>query len=115
MHFKVFFFFVLLICNSSLLFGQTGSIKGYVYNSINNEPIALANIEIENTTNGAISDKNGIYKIDNLKPGTYNLICSFIGFKTEVINDIRVNSVSVTKIEFALIEEETDFTGRSSN
>ena len=108
MHFKVFFFFVLLICNSSLLFGQTGSIKGYVYNSINNEPIALANIEIENTTNGAISDKNGIYKIDNLKPGTYNLICSFIGFKTEVINDIRVNSVSVTKIEFALIEEETD-------
>ena len=107
MNLKLSLIIILFCCHFSLIFGQTGTIKGNVFNSINNETIPLATIEIENTTIGVISDIDGNYRIDNLKPGLYNVICSFIGFRTEVIREVRVTSSRPTTIEFGLVEETT--------
>ena len=84
---------------------QTGSIKGRVYNDINNESIPFANIVLDSTQIGTTSDENGRYEIDNLKPGVYNLTCSFLGFKTAYIYEITVGSTSTTDINIALTEE----------
>ena len=107
MNLKLSLIVILFCCKFSVFFGQTGTIKGKVFNSINNEPIVLATIEIENTKIGAISDIDGNYIIDNLKPGMYNVICSFIGFQTEFFLEVQVTSSRPTKLEFALIEETT--------
>ncbi len=94
-----------------LLFGlisgmaQTGAIKGRVYNEINNESIPFANIILDSTQIGTTSDEEGRYEIDNLKPGVYNLTCSFIGFKTTYIYEISVGSTNITDINIALEEE----------
>lgn len=69
---------------------QQGTIKGTVVDS-KGEPIIGANIMAEGTTNGTISDIDGVFRI-NVRPGT-KLRISFIGYETKVIvakNDIRV-------------------------
>ena len=94
-----------------LLFGlisgmaQTGTIKGRVYNDINNESIPFANIILDSTQIGTTSDEEGRYEINNLKPGVYNLTCSFVGFKTTYIYEISVGSTNITDINIALAEE----------
>ena len=87
--------------------GQTSTIKGRVYNSINNEPVPFANIFIEGTPLGATSDLEGNYILTNLKPGTYSVVCSFIGFKRQISFEVPVNSVRTTTLDFALVEEST--------
>jgi hypothetical protein len=101
---------VVLILLSSYLFilySQTGVIKGRVYNSINNKAVPFASIAIDSTTIGTISDIDGFYRIENLQPGTYNVLCSFIGFKKEIASEILVSSIRPTSVDFALIEEST--------
>jgi hypothetical protein len=87
--------------------GQTSTIKGRVYNSINNEAVPFANIFIEGTSLGATSDLEGNYILTNLQPGTYSVVCSFIGFKRLVSYEVPVNSVRTTTLDFALVEEST--------
>jgi len=87
--------------------GQTSTIKGRVFNSINNEAVPFANIIIEGTSLGATSDIDGNYILTNLEPGTYSVICSFIGFKRLVSYEVPVNSVRTTTLDFALVEEST--------
>lgn len=98
---------IIFICQLSALFAQTGTIKGRVFNSINNEAIPFANIVIDSTIIGSTSDINGNYKIENLKPGTYNVACSFIGFRSKVIYEVQVTSSRPTILNFALTEETT--------
>jgi len=87
--------------------GQTSTIKGRVFNSINNEAVPFANIIIEGTSLGATSDLEGNYILTNLDPGTYSVICSFIGFKRQISFEVPVNSVRTTTLDFALVEEST--------
>ena len=59
------------------LFSQEGFIKGTVISEIS-EPLAGANISIEETTMGAITDMQGEFLINELSPGLYTLNISNI-------------------------------------
>ena len=62
------------------------SIEGkLVDKEFNNEPLAFANVEIKGTGTIAYSDIDGLYAIDNLKPGKYELEYSFVGYKTNAM------------------------------
>jgi hypothetical protein len=87
------------------VFAQTGSIKGRIYNEINNESIPFANIVLDSTQIGTTSDENGKYLIENIKPGVYNLTCSFVGFKTAYVYELSVSSANITDVNIALSEE----------
>ncbi len=89
----------------SSVFAQTGSIKGRIYNEINNESIPFANISLDSTQIGTTSDENGKFLIENLKPGVYNLTCSFVGFKTVYVYELSVSSANITDLNIALTEE----------
>lgn len=58
------------------------SISGYVYDQANGEALIGANIFLEGTTRGASTNVSGFFSIPKLVPGTYNLICQYIGYKT---------------------------------
>ncbi len=107
MNFKSVIAGIILTSLFGVVSGQTSTIKGRVYNSINNEAVPFANIFIEGTSLGATSDIEGNYIISNLKPGTYSVVCSFIGFKRQVSFEVPVNSVRTTTLDFALVEEST--------
>ena len=102
---KIFTLVILVFTFISGALAQTGSIRGRVYNEINNESIPFANIVLDSTQIGATSDEEGRYEINNITPGIYNLTCSFVGFKTTYLYEITVGSAATTDINIALTEE----------
>jgi TonB dependent receptor-like, beta-barrel/Carboxypeptidase regulatory-like domain/TonB-dependent Receptor Plug Domain len=96
---------VLFSILSSGLFAQSAVIKGRVFNSINNEAVPFANIVLDSLQYGATSDMDGNYRIENLKPGTYNLICSFVGFKKAVFYEVMLSPAKPTVLDIPLVQE----------
>lgn len=95
-------FFSLLVVSA---FAQTGIIKGRIFNSINNESLPFASVSIDSTSVGTAADIDGNYRLENLEPGVYNVVCSFIGFKREVFYEVQVTSARPTTLNFAMVEE----------
>ena len=96
----------LTLLSLSLCFGalaQNGTIKGRVYDKINNEPLPFANVVIEGTTNGATTDLDGNYTL-SVEPGLYNLTASFVGYKNRTEYEVQVSRSKPAVINFALDE-----------
>ncbi|NND77943.1 MAG: TonB-dependent receptor [Flavobacteriales bacterium] len=81
---------------------QQGVIKGRVYDEFSNEPIIGATVVLEGTTTGAVTDIEGIYVIDKLEPGLYNIEVSFIGYEKRRIFEIQVFNSKVSNYDIAL-------------
>ena len=69
MYIKIISLLIILIGN---LNANNSFVKGTVV-SEQSEPMAGANIIIENTSRGVITDSEGKFLIDSLLPGTYTL------------------------------------------
>ncbi|WP_299095883.1 TonB-dependent receptor [Winogradskyella sp.] len=74
----VFFLFSFL---QVLTAQNTYSISGKVTSE--NLPLPYANIILDGTTKGAVTDENGKFIITNVSQGTYNIAVSFTGFTTQ--------------------------------
>ena len=64
-----------------LLFAQNGFISGLVLDT-NAEPMPGANISFKNRSIGTISNGEGKFMMENLSPGSYELVISYIGYKS---------------------------------
>ncbi|MDR1181086.1 MAG: carboxypeptidase-like regulatory domain-containing protein [Bacteroidales bacterium] len=74
----------LLMINISVSFSQTGSIKGIVFDESNGEPIGFAAVLLKGTTNGTITDDNGIFSINGVPEGEHEIRISYIGYDSLV-------------------------------
>ena len=75
----------------------TGNIAGKLIDKeFNNEPLPFANILIKGTTTGTTSDVDGLYRFDDLDPGSYTLVFSFVGYQTKEIQVDVVAGETVT-------------------
>ena len=89
----------------TLLFSQIdGSINGYIYDSKSQLPLLGANIIIEGTEKGAISDVNGFFEITNISPKSYNLSVSYVGYQSKKIFNIIIKSKGNQTLEILLVE-----------
>ncbi len=102
---RVYALITLILILSMRIDAQNGIIKGKVVEAINNEAIPFANVIIEGTTTGATSDMEGNYRIENLAPGLYNVTCSYVGFKTITIEEVRVDNVRPAVVNLNLSED----------
>lgn len=93
----------LFILLSAITYAQTGTIAGIITDKeFNNEPLPFATIAIEGTNNGTTSDLDGLFNLENLPVGNYNLIISFVGYESVEINDVEVISNKVTNLNVPL-------------
>jgi outer membrane receptor protein involved in Fe transport len=97
-------FFIILLClySINLYAGITGKIAGKVIEAGTGEALIGINIVIQGTTQGAASDADGNYVINNIEPGTYSLIFSGIGYQKKTITNIKVSSDFTTRIDVQL-------------
>ena len=58
--------FLLLLFAQLTLFAQKGSVRGFVYDKENGEPIMFCNVIIEGKSIGASTDVNGFFNITNV-------------------------------------------------
>lgn len=94
-----------LISSSLLASAQTGSIAGVITDSKTGETIIGANVFIQGTQVGSPTDLDGKFTINNVKPGTYNLVVSFITYKTHIIPDVVVEANKKTTVTVGLVED----------
>ena len=72
------------------LWAQTGVICGTVTDAKMKEPLIGASVVIEGTTVGAITDIDGNFRIENVKPGTYTVAASYVSYQTQTVKDVPV-------------------------
>ena len=89
------FLFTILLFSSALAQSQSfeigsffsesnrnGKIAGVVLdNEVENEPLIFANVTVKNTLFSTTTKPDGSFSM-SLKPGTYTLVFSFVGYKT---------------------------------
>ncbi len=97
------FFFI--IFSSYFAIAQNGVISGSVRNAINNEVLPSVTVIVQGTNIGVLTDFDGKYTIDKLKPGFYNLEFKYIGYKSKVIYEIQVSNSKPAIIDVGLEEE----------
>ncbi|MCX6169670.1 MAG: carboxypeptidase-like regulatory domain-containing protein [Ignavibacteriales bacterium] len=108
---KAFFIFLLLFASES--FSQNFyTLEGKVTDAKTNEPLTYVNVFLSQTTIGATTDLNGIYKIGKIPGGNYILVASMVGYESNVIavdltksqNKVVNFSLERTTYEFKQIE-----------
>ncbi len=83
-------------------FAQNGEIKGKVTDAYSNQPLIGTTVKIQNNTAAAKTDSLGNYNLIGLKPGVYNLVFSFLGYKSKPIFDIAVTNAIATNLDVVL-------------
>ncbi len=103
-------FFSIFILIPHLILAQSGIIKGKIVEAASNQSIPFANVVIDGTTTGVITDIDGNYEFSGLEPGLYNVSASFLGFKTATKMDIQVTNSKPAIIDFSLDEDSENLT-----
>src|SRR5262249_33126194 len=100
---KTTYLLFFLTMSTLSLWGQTtGSVQGTV-KTADGHPAEYVNVTIEGTSIGTVADWTGNYKLVNLKPGTYNLVASFIGLENQR-QSVEVKAGESTVVHFILQE-----------
>lgn len=116
-----YFKWILIFWLFPLIVSSQSTIRGFIYDKANGEPIMFANVLIKNTKLGSTTDVNGFFNFTKLQPGTYTLHVLYIGYDTvnvqvtvkdkEIVTQkIYLTESSVMLNEFVVSAEKTDKT-----
>lgn len=90
----------ILLISVETMYSQ--GIKGKIIDATTSEPLTGATVKVVGTSLGAIADLDGSYSIDDLKPGTYDLKYSYIGYTDKIFKRIIVKQDEITKLDVIL-------------
>ncbi|MCZ6819783.1 MAG: carboxypeptidase-like regulatory domain-containing protein [Calditrichaeota bacterium] len=80
------------------------SISGIITDKRTGDPLPGTNVFVKGTTVGAASAQDGSFVINNITPGTYTLVASFIGYHTEA-TEVQVNVGETVTADFSMRED----------
>ncbi|MFW6226497.1 MAG: carboxypeptidase-like regulatory domain-containing protein [Bacteroidota bacterium] len=85
---------------------SSASINGIVLDKASGENLAGVTIKVEGTDMVIYSDLEGNFVIPDLKPGTYNLVISYISYNKSFVENITVQGGQSRKLNIHLVEQE---------
>src|ERR1700754_611516 len=103
-HFYIFIAFFCLAFSAKAQFGvggggpsTTGRISGTVIDSITKKPMDYTTVGLyrsggKSPITGVVTDEKGNFKLDNIKPGTYKLVISFIGYPSKTVQPVTTTA-----------------------
>lgn len=94
-----------LLLGSSPVRAQTGSITGTIVDAESGESLIGANIIIKGTAIGATTDLDGHFTIKRVKPGSYDVVVSYIGFHPITVLNVEVRAGAEAIIHLILRPE----------
>lgn len=98
---KNYLFLIFSLLQTALWAQQTG-IKGVVSDKTTHETLVGATVIIQGTTTGSTTDLDGNYTISSLSPGNYNLVVSYISYKTQLVERVTVEKGKMSEVNVAL-------------
>lgn len=100
----ILFFFAANFCNA-----QTFSIKGRVVDAANGLSLPKATVYINNSTRVLLADDSGYFKFTLLPVGTYEIIISYVGYKT-ILQQVKLTNADHNGL-FQLNLKQTELRG----
>lgn len=93
----------------SILKAQTSIISGFVSDSSSGEVLIGANVFLQETGQGMATDLNGYYIIQEIVPGSYTIMVSYIGFDMYK-QKTRLSDDESKKVNINLVEQVVQLT-----
>ena len=94
---------ILLIAISFSGLSQNGTVEGVVLDKeMNDGPLPFANVLVKGTATGTVTDFDGKFSLNNLEPGTYSFVFSFVGYETITLENIVVEADKFTQLSVSL-------------
>lgn len=87
---------------------QEPAIKGRVFDPVTNEAIPFANVVLQGTSIGAVTDIDGNYSIMVEEPGLYNVEASSVGYASTIVFEVQTfkNRAVIVNIEMNPVSQE---------
>ena len=96
---------LLPIVSPNVVLGQRAALRGSVRDASNGEPLPAVNVVLRNpdgVVKGSTTDENGHYFIAQIRPGSYTLAASFVGYETQTYPIELAGDVLETR-DFSLV------------
>lgn len=90
---------LILLAASLNAFAQGGQIKGVVRDKLTNQPIPFVNIIVSGTTNGTVTNEEGLFELSNITTEFAQLQLSSLGYSplmSEVIYLSKIRAIQLT-------------------
>ncbi len=84
---------------------QTGKITGTITDAATGEGLPGVNVLVVGTQSGTASDLDGHFTIIGVRPGTYSVRATYIGYAAQTVENVRVLIDKTTELDFRLREE----------
>ena len=91
--------FVFIFTAQALFAG--GTIKGVIYDKDTNETLPAANVVLQGTSLGTAGYLDGTYILQNVPPGMYTIVVTFMGYE-KVTDDVMVQDGMTVEKNFEL-------------
>jgi len=92
---KLLIAFTIILTTTTLIYSQSGTLKGVIKDQTTKDPIPFVNIVIElggKQLGGTTTDFDGNYTIKPIPPGKYDVKATFVGFKPLLIKGVIINA-----------------------
>ena len=86
-------------------FAQSGSIFGVILDQESGETLIGANVLVEGTLQGATTDLDGRFEINDLDVGAYNLVVSYIGYNSLTVTGVEVVEGEPVRLDLTMSPE----------
>lgn len=80
---------------------QSASVSGFVRDAESGETLLLANVILRGTQIGTATNTSGYYTLPNLRPGSYTVVCTYLGYERRVI-EITVAEAEAQRLDIDL-------------
>jgi hypothetical protein len=95
---------VVMLMTGIISFAQgDNSIKGFVYEKSNGEPMMFANVFLKGTTFGSTTDINGYFSITRVPDGEYIITVTMVGYDT-IAEKVSVKGQQILNKKFSMSE-----------
>jgi hypothetical protein len=96
---KIVISFLTFLFFAFISFGQTGTLRGHIYDAESGEPIPFASVQLLNSDAGVISDLDGFFQLSELPSGKQKIQVSYLGYLDTLV---EVDILS-SKIKYQLV------------
>ncbi len=103
----VLFLVSIFAATTQLSAEEKAVITGNVVKQENGDPLIGARVFLKDAKKGAISKMGGKYRIKNIKPGTYTLVCTYVGFEKFEVANVKVAAGETKSINISMVTKTT--------